>query len=80
MSTVTLTAESGASFLAASTRARLVAELTAADNEHTRLMQAAAGEHGDWSAVRQAAEVVRQCRAAVANLEAPATNHTTGTP
>lgn len=47
------------------TRKRLTEELKAADDEHTRVMQAAAGEHGDWFAVRQAAEVVRQARAAL---------------
>lgn len=65
MSTVTLTAESGASFLAASTRKRLAAELAVADQAHTLAVQAAVGGHGDWGHARQAAEVVRQCRAAL---------------
>lgn len=47
------------------TRKRLTEELKAADDAHTRLMQAAASGHGDWSAVRQTGEVVRQCRAAL---------------
>lgn len=65
MSTVTLTAESGASFLAAHTRKRLALELAAADAVYTQAVQAAVAKQADWAEVRQAAEVVRQCRAAV---------------
>lgn len=47
------------------TRKRLTEELKAADDEHTAALVEAVGGRGDWSAVRQAAEVVRQCRAAL---------------
>ena len=47
------------------TRKRLTTEMKAADDAHTVAVQAAVGEHGDWAAVRQAGEVVRQCRAAL---------------
>lgn len=40
-------------------------DLEAADNAYTLAVQAAVSGHGDWAHVRQAAEVVRQCRAAV---------------
>jgi hypothetical protein len=46
------------------TTQRLTDELTAADNAHTAAVQAAVGGYGDWFHARQAAEVVRQCRAA----------------
>jgi hypothetical protein len=39
--------------------------LQAADDAHTLTVQAAVGGYGNWGDVRQAAEVVRQCRAAV---------------
>lgn len=47
------------------TRKRLTTELAAADDAHPRAVQAAVGGHGDWYTVRQAGEVVRQCRAAL---------------
>lgn len=47
------------------TTQRLTDELTAADNAHTAAIQAAVSGHGDWAHARQAAEVVRQCRAAI---------------
>ena len=47
------------------TRKRLTTELAAADDAHTRAVQAAVGGYGDWFHARQAAEVVRQCRAAL---------------
>jgi hypothetical protein len=46
-------------------RKRLTEELKAADDEHTAALVEAVGGRGDWFAVRQAAEVVRQCRAAL---------------
>lgn len=46
-------------------RKRLTQELAAADDAHTLAVQAAVGERGDWLAVRQAGEIVRQCRAAL---------------
>lgn len=64
MTAVTLTAMSGDEFLAASTRKRLTAELAVADEAYTLAVQAAVGGYGDWGHTRQAAEVVRQCRAA----------------
>ncbi len=42
-------------------------DLEAADNAHTLAVQAAVSGHGDWAHVRQAAEVVRQCRSAFRN-------------
>lgn len=65
---VTLTAESGASFLAAHDRKRLTDELEAADAVYTQAVQAAVAKQTDWARVRQAAEVVRQCRAAAKAL------------
>jgi hypothetical protein len=47
------------------TRKRLTEELAAADDAHTRAVQTAVSGHGDWSHVRQAAEIVRHCRAAL---------------
>ncbi len=47
------------------TRKRLTDELKAADDAHTRAVQAAVGRSGDWHTVRQAGEIVRQCRAAL---------------
>ena len=46
-------------------RKRLTTELAAADDAHTRAVQNAVSGHADWANVRQAAEIVRQCRAAL---------------
>jgi hypothetical protein len=46
---------------------RLTQNLAAADNAHTLAVQAAVSGHGDWSHVRQSAEIVRQCRSALRN-------------
>lgn len=41
------------------------AEADRADAAYTAAVQAAVSGHGDWGEVRQAAEVVKQARAAV---------------
>lgn len=46
-------------------RKRLTQELAAADAVYTQAVQAAVAKQTDWAVARQAAEVVRQCRAAV---------------
>jgi ribosomal protein S19E (S16A) len=46
-------------------RKRLTTELAAADDAHTGALVEAVGGRGDWFTVRQAAEIVRQCRAAL---------------
>lgn len=66
MSTEMITNPEGVALVAAiHTRKRLTDELAAADKAHLLAVQAAVGRYGDWTHVRQASEVVRQCRAAL---------------
>jgi hypothetical protein len=65
MSTL-LTDPDGVALVAAiHTRKRLTDELAAADDIYSAAIRAVVGGHGDWTSVRQAGEVVRQCRAAL---------------
>jgi hypothetical protein len=50
--------------------ARLTQNLANADNAYTAAVQESVSGHGDWSLVRQAGEVVRQCRSALSNAGA----------
>jgi hypothetical protein len=47
------------------TRKRLTEDLAAADDIYSAAIRAVVGGSGDWTSVRQAGEVVRQCRAAL---------------